>query len=197
MKKILFFLFATASINFSVSAQSTNGLADRYRLFAASLLTLPLENEDEAAIRSVVSTMETGWKEKNGEKFASGFADTHDFIVWTGYYFRNTTKAMTASAHQGLFDGIFKTMDIRLKVDKIKFIRPDVALTHVIGVGYNKGEEVPKDPGVIMTLLMEKKDGKWQIISFHNLDLETFQNEDIKKGMPFPAEVMYAGWYKQ
>ncbi len=48
-----------------------------------------------------------------------------------------------------------------------------------------------------MTLLLEKKDGKWQIISLHNLDLETFQNEDIKKGMPFPAEVMYASWYKK
>ena len=88
-------------------------------------------------------------------------------------------------------------MDIRLKVDKIKFIRPDIALTHAIGVSYTKGQELPKNPGVLMTILLEKKNSTWQIISFHNLDLETFQNEDIKKGMPFPAEVMYASWYKK
>ncbi len=86
--------------------------------------------------------------------------------------------------------------DIRLKVDKIKFIRPDIALMHVIGVMYGKGTEVPKDPGVLMSLLLEEKEGKWQIISFHNLDLETFQNKEIENGSPIPLNVMYASWYK-
>lgn len=153
--------------------------------------------EDELAIKSIIASMEEGWVQKDGKKFASGFADVHDFIVWNGYYFSNQTKEATATAHQNLFNGPFKTMDIKLNLDKIKFIKADVALTHVIGVGYEKGKDVPKDPGVLMTILLEKKNSKWQIVSFHNLDLEVFQNEEIKKGMPFPAHVMYASWYKK
>jgi len=196
MKRILFFTIAILLINLSLYAQGTSQVAERYRTFATAFTSSQTE-EDEKAIKEIVASMEEGWMRKDGKKYASGFAETHDFIVWTGYYFRNTTKAMTAAGHQRLFDGIFKTIDIRLKVDKIKFIRPDIALTHVIGVSYTKGQELPKNPGVLMTILLEKKNSTWQIISFHNLDLETFQNEDIKKGMPFPAEVMYASWYKK
>jgi len=154
-------------------------------------------DKDKKAIEKNVAIMEEGWEQKDGKKYASPFADVHDFIVWNGYYFPNNTKASNAAAHQGLFDGPFKTMDIKLKVDKIKFIRPDIALTHVIGVGYEKGKEIPKDPGVLISLLMEKKADKWEIISFHNLDLEVFQDEQIKSRMPFPAEAMYASWYKK
>jgi len=196
MKKIIFITIAILYINLSLYAQGTSHVAERYRTFATAFTSSQTE-EDEKAIKEIVASMEEGWMQKDGKKYASGFAETHDFIVWTGYYFRNTTKAMTAAGHQRLFDGPFKMLDIRLRVDKIRFIRTDIALTHVIGVGYEKGKEIPKDPGVLMSILLEKKDGLWQILSFHNLDLEAFQNEEVMKGMPFPAEVMYASWYKK
>ncbi len=165
---------------------------------ATALCTALAQNrEDEKAIEKIVGSMEEGWVQKDGEKFASVFADTHDYIVWNGYYFRNTTKAMTAASHQGLFNGPFKMMDIKLKVDKIKFIRPDIALTHVLGVSYEKGKEVPKDPGVLMSLLLEKKDSKWQILSFHNLDLEAFQDKETGDRSLMPLNIMYASWYKK
>ncbi|MES2776405.1 MAG: SgcJ/EcaC family oxidoreductase [Bacteroidota bacterium] len=165
-----------------------------FALFAMAAISQT--DTDKKEIVKAVATIEEGWMQKDGKKFASPFAEVHDFIVWNGYYFPNETRAMAAMSHQRLFDGPFKTWDIRLKVDKMKFIRPDIALIHVLGVGYDKGKEVPANPGVLMSLLFEKKDGIWEIIAFHNLDLETFQNEEVKKGMPFPAEVMYANWYK-
>jgi uncharacterized protein (TIGR02246 family) len=161
-----------------------------------SLFLKAQTDADVKAIHKNVSLMEQGWAEKDGKKYASSFAETHDFIVWNGYYFPNTSALGTAEAHQRLFDGRFQLMDIKLKVDKVKFIRPDIALAHVLGVGYDKGQPVPKDPGVLMSLLLEKKSGKWEIISFHNLDLETFQDETIKAHMPMPAQIMYASWYK-
>lgn len=149
------------------------------------------------AITTAINTMQKGWNEKSGEKYASVFADKHDFIVWNGNYFPNTTKTSTAAGLQGLFDGPGRMYDLKLKIDKIKFIRSDIALVHVLGASYEKEKEIPKDPGVLMSLLMEYKNKKWEIISFHNLDLEAFQDDEVKKRLPFPAEVMYASWYKK
>jgi len=194
MKKILLFTIVTFCISQVIYAQGTN-VASYFRSQASTISSLS-ENKDEVAIQNIVSTMESGWNEKNGEKYASVFADTHDFIVWNGYYFPNNTKSGNAQAHQSLYDGPFKTMDIHLIIDKIKLIREDIALVHVLGVAYKKGQAVPTDPGVIMTLLIEKKDTKWQILSFHNLDLEAFENEVTAAQSPIPLNVMYANWYK-
>jgi uncharacterized protein (TIGR02246 family) len=154
-------------------------------------------NKDEESIRDVVKTMETGWAEKSGEKFASVFAPVHDFVVWNGYYFPNQNRQANAAGHNFLFRGPYKTMDVRLKVDKIKFIRNDIALVHTLGGLYEKGKPAPENPGVLMSMLMEKKDGIWQILSFHNLDLESFQDKEIAAGSPMPASIMYANWYKK
>ncbi|MEO6542201.1 MAG: SgcJ/EcaC family oxidoreductase [Ferruginibacter sp.] len=154
-------------------------------------------NKEEDLIRNTVKTVETGWMEKSGEKYASSFAEVHDFIVWNGYYFPNSTRQATAAGHQGLFNSIFKNLDIKLKVDKIKFVRPDIAMVHILGAMYEKGKAIPENPGVIMTMLMEKIAGTWQIICFQNLDLESFQNKEIADNSPMPLNIMYAGWYKK
>ncbi|GJM34910.1 MAG: hypothetical protein DHS20C18_39110 [Saprospiraceae bacterium] len=153
------------------------------------------KTQDEKAIQQVVETMITSWGEGNGEKFASIFADEHDFIVWTGYYIKNSNPTVNARAHQGIFNTIYKDTDLYSTIDKIKFIREDIALIHVLGAVSKKGEGRPTDPEVLWTGILEKKDNTWKIISFHNLDLEVFKDENIKNNAPMPPEVMYASWY--
>jgi uncharacterized protein (TIGR02246 family) len=158
---------------------------------AASAQTKPT---DEQAVRNIVSTMETGWNDKNGDKFSSVFADVHDYIVVNGFYFPGFTKQGNAAAHQGLFNGVYKTVDIKLNVDKISFVRNDLAMIHILGASYQKGTAVPADPMIIMTVLAEKKNDNWKIISFHNHDLTSFEE---KERSPVPMNVMYASWYKK
>lgn len=150
-------------------------------------------NTDEQSLRDIVSTMETAWNEKNGQKFSSVFAEQHDYIVVDGLYFSNFSRQANAHAHQGLFDGVYRTYDIKLKVDKIKFLRPDLAMIHTLGAGIEKGKQIPADPSIIMTILAEKKNGTWKIIDFHNHNLETFKNPSRS---PIPLNVMYGSWYK-
>jgi len=164
---------------------------------ASATLSAQTGNADEQAIQKIVTTMETAWAQKNGELFSSVFAETHDYIVWNGYYFPNMTRQGNAGAHQNLFNGVYKTYDVKFKIDKIKFIRHDLALTHVYGGGFEKGKTPPENPGVFMTMLLEKKDGTWKIISFHNMDLEAFEKKEIADHSPMPLNVMYAGWYKK
>lgn len=153
-------------------------------------------NADEQAIRNVIATMEKGWTEKKGEVFASVFADAHDYIVWNGYYFPNMNVAGNAAAHQGLFSGVYRNYDVKFKIDKIKFLRNDLALVHVYGGGHEKGKTA-EHPTVLMTMIMEKKEGAWKIISFHNMNLEAFEKKEIADHSPMPLNIMYAGWYKK
>ena len=164
---------------------------------SATAMAQTAATTDEQAIQKIISSMESNWVQKNGAGFATVFADQHDFIVWNGYYFPNQSRENNARAHQGLFDGPYRTYDIKLKIDKIRFIRPDLALVHVLGAGYQKGTPVPENPGVLMSLIMEKKEGNWKIISFHNLNLEAFENKEMEKNSPMPLKVMYANWYKK
>lgn len=154
-------------------------------------------NADEQAIYKVINIMETGWVQKNGQLFSSVFADVHDYIVWNGYYFPGMTQPRNAAAHQELFSGVYKTYDIKLKIDKIRFLRSDLALVHVYGGGYEKGKDLPENPTVLMSMIIEKKNNDWKVISFHNLDLEAFEKKEIADHSPMPLKVMYAGWYKK
>ncbi len=149
---------------------------------------------DEQSLRNIPTTLENGWNNKSGETFSSVFADVHDYIVVNGYYFPGFTKEHNAKQHQMLFDGIYKSVDIKLKVDKISFIRSDLAMLHILGASYGKGGAIPKDPEIIMTVLAEKKNDSWKIISFHNHTLESFKDRERS---PMPLEVMYASWYKK
>lgn len=162
-------------------------------VLATNWATAQTDNKDEQAVRSIFATLEKGWNSKSGETFSSVFADVHDYIVVNGFYFPNFTQQRNAAAHQSLFDGRYKTYDIKLKVDKVSFIRPDLAQAIVLGAGAERTAGTPADPNIIMTTLVEKKDGQWKIISFHNHNLESFNDQ---ANAPFPLNVMYASWYK-
>lgn len=191
MKKTIFCL-AAAFAGFSLFAQS-GGTAERLYSLMAVAAAVTQVNKDEEAIKGILTTLEKGWNAKSGETFSSVFADVHDYIVVNGMYFPGFTQKGNAAAHQSLFDGVYKTYDIKLKADKVTFFRPDLAQVVVIGAGYTKGGAAPQDPTIIMTLMVEKKGEDWKIISFHNHELNT---ADIQQRSPMPLKAMYASWYR-
>ena len=151
---------------------------------------------DEQSIRSIVTSMQTGWNSKDGKKFASGFAKVHDYIVINGMYFSAISPEATAAAHQGIFNTIYKTTDLQLKIDKISFVNPDLALVYVLGATYQQGTAIPENPGAIICMLMEKKNNEWKIISFHNCPIQVSFAAGDEAQTPVPPKQMYASWYK-
>jgi uncharacterized protein (TIGR02246 family) len=160
-----------------------------------SVLTASAQSNtaDEKAIRQIFTTIEQGWNTKNGELFASVFAETHDYIVVNGFYFPKMSRKQNAMIHQGLFNGIYKNNNVIAKVDQVNYLRPDLAMVTILGANYPK-DSTPTDPTSIMTILVEKKNNEWKIIHFHNHSLaESFASP----AKPMPAEVMYSGWYNK
>ena len=183
MKSISFFILFSISLFFSKSVIGQTELS-----------------HDEVAIHKILQGMTDAWAAKDGEQFASFFADDHDFIVWAGMYSPNNTRENNARGHQGIFNTIYKNWDVELRVDKMRFVRPDLALVHVLGAGGEKGKELPPYPNVLQSILMEKTETGWHILSFHNLDIE--YETILRKPFPTDADKVayakehYKGWYQ-
>jgi uncharacterized protein (TIGR02246 family) len=138
-------------------------------LFIVGLSTQPLNVQnshaaDEAAIRENVKLMETGWNTKSGALFAKPFAEDADYVVINGMYLKG--RAVLATAHQQIFDTIYKDTTVALTVKQVRFLRPDVAVVHVNGHRNGPTKELTTD--AMLTLVMTKEKEGWTIAAFQN-----------------------------
>ena len=136
-------------------------------MFAISVQSLHAQNShaaDEAAIRDSVKQMETGWNTKSGALFAKPFAEDADYVVINGMYIKG--RPIIATAHQQIFDTIFKDTTVTLRVKQIRFLRPDVAVVHVNAHRNGPTRELTAD--AILTLVMTKEKQGWTIAAFQN-----------------------------
>ena len=122
--------------------------------------------EDEAAIRENVRQMEAGWNTKSGSLFAKPFAEDADYVVINGMYLKG--RAAIERAHQQIFDTIFKNTTVRLSVKQIRFLRPDVAVVHVIGHKDAPENERELMSDAFVSMVMTKDKQGWRIAAFHN-----------------------------
>lgn len=173
MKHMLFFAMSTLALN--GTAQTTS--------------------QDETAINAAIHMMEEGWNAKSGKLFARPFAQTHDYIVVNGLYLPQISVEGNAEVHQRIFDTVYKNNMLRLVVDKVKFIRPDLALVHVFAGSHEAGTPEAKHPTAIISGILEKQGGEWKIISFHNCNIEVSFEPGARTGSPKPLTEVYASWY--
>lgn len=124
---------------------------------------------DEAAIRENVKEMERGWNTKSGATFAKPFAEDADYVVINGLHIQG--RAEIEKGHQRIFDTIFKNTSLSLNVKQIRFLRPDVALVHVLGKSSTPQADAARETNVIISLVMTKDGGAWKIKGFQNTEV--------------------------
>jgi uncharacterized protein (TIGR02246 family) len=112
------------------------------------------------------------WNQHDAKAFAAVFAEDADFTNWRGQGASGRSKI--EEFHAPLFATIFKNSHQTMTDIKIRFVRPDVAAVDVhwelTGQTDAQGNARPPRQG-ILNFVMAKKDGKWQIVVMHNLDL--------------------------
>ena len=144
----------------------------------------PIRREDEAAIRQLIEDMQEGQNTKNGELFASAFAQEHDYVAINGMFLPNQTKEDNARIHQGLYDesrssvaGKYAEVEVRLNVAKIRALTaPEVIVAHVESEFCLKDHAEKKTKNII-TAVMQKREGEWEIVAFHNAPVQK-RNEE-------------------
>jgi uncharacterized protein (TIGR02246 family) len=71
--------------------------------------------------------------------------------------------------HTALFAGPFRESYKRFAVEKIRFVREDVAIAHVRGRNTDRdGKLLEGDEGAIAMLVMVKTGGKWWVVAGQN-----------------------------
>ncbi len=147
--------------------------------------TTPIPQEDEAAIRQLVQGMQDAQNTKNSELFASAFAQEHDYIAIHGTFLAGQTRGENARVHQRLYEesrssvaGNYGEVEVRLDVAKIRPITGQgVAVVHVEGEFLPKGEAEKKAKNII-TAVMQKREGGWEIVAFHNAPVQKRREEE-------------------
>jgi uncharacterized protein (TIGR02246 family) len=146
--------------------------------------TDPIQHEDEAAIRQVVRKMQDAQNTKNGELFASAFAREHDYIAINGMFLANQSRQDNARIHQRLYDestssvaGEYGEVEVRLEVSKIRFLTSGVVVVHVRSEYRLKGDPDKKTKNII-TAVMHRQQGKWEIVAFHNAPVQKREEEE-------------------
>jgi uncharacterized protein (TIGR02246 family) len=141
------------------------------RLLALSCLAIvfavPLEarssdasqSEDEAAIRNVLSRFYDGWNSHDVEKMVSTYSEDVDHINTRAKW--NQGKSAIREALSAFHSGPGKSDRKTFTIEKVRFIKPDVAVVHVRSLS---------TVGNIGTYVMTKQSGRWLVVSFTNVE---------------------------
>ncbi|MCI0391997.1 MAG: SgcJ/EcaC family oxidoreductase [Acidobacteria bacterium] len=131
---------------------------------------------DRKAIEAIAASFQDAWNRHDMEAMASLVAEDVDYVTVVGARGwekgREEFKDQHAAVHQTFFkDSVWTT-----KETHVKFIRPDIAIAHVLWE--TKGDVVPdRKPGEarrgIFTWVVEKRSGKWLIIAAQNTENKT------------------------
>jgi uncharacterized protein (TIGR02246 family) len=143
-----------------------------------------IRQEDDAAIRQLVQDLQEGQNTKNGTLFASAFAREHDYVTINGMFLPNQTQEDNARIHQGLYDesrssvaARYGEVEVRLNVANIRpLTAPRVAIAHVESEFRLKGQSDKKTKNII-TAVMQKQEGEWEIVAFHNAPVQKRKEE--------------------
>ena len=121
---------------------------------------------DEKVLHGLVYQLEAAWNAADAAGFAALFAEDADFIhILGGYY---TGRAAIEAGHRMIFGTIYKGSTVRYSVERIRFLRPDVAIVFLRQFLQFREGGAASELEARPTVIAEKADGKWQIVNLQN-----------------------------
>jgi len=138
----------------------------------------PVAAAEEASIRKVIDAEEDAWNRGDAKAFAARFQEEGSMTDVLGAVSRG--RAEIERRQSELFSAYFKGSLLALKVRKIRFLKPDVAIVE-IDTEVSRFHKAPPAvfvdaEKVIRTRLLQvmvKSGSDWTIASFHGVDVKT------------------------
>lgn len=145
---------------------------------------MEMELSKNANIKQIESKLEDYvlyWNASDMDSWGSLFTEDVDYINRNGGWWTNNEENVAGhkKIHK-MLTAMGQSKTFRLKVQKIDFIKPDVAIVQATSEWpgfkpYTPGEEIKNLKG-IMTCVFVKKEGNWLIKTLHN----TLREDDTK-----------------
>ena len=121
---------------------------------------------EERALHGMVYQLEAAWNAADSTGFAALFGEDADFIhILGGYY---TGRAAIEAGHRMIFGTIYKGSTVRYNVEKIRFVRPDVAMIFLRQFLQFREGGVATELEARPTIVAEQVDGSWRIAALQN-----------------------------
>jgi uncharacterized protein (TIGR02246 family) len=125
--------------------------------------------EDEKAIRELIAATTEAFNKHDAYAFTQLY--TPDAVLVTVRGERVIGKIEIQRVLSELFSTRAKAASLRTLDVQIRFIKPDVALAHVVnemrGIVNNEGSELPPHKELSIRVLTKEKD-TWRVAAFHN-----------------------------
>ena len=135
-------------------------------VFAKSAQAKDQANE-ERAIRELNSAVEAAWNKHDAPLMDQAFVNDCDLVNVFGEWISGHDKLV--KIHTALFAGPLRDSYQRMNVEKVRFVRPDVAVVHVRHHNTDRdGKVLTGDEGAMGTVVFAKEQGKWWIIAAQN-----------------------------
>jgi uncharacterized protein (TIGR02246 family) len=133
---------------------------------------------EEPLIRKVIDAEEDAWNRGDVKAFAARFQEEGSFTDIFGAVSRGRKEL--ESRHAALFASYFKGSLLALKVRKVRFLHPDVAIVDIDTevTGFHKPPpaihvDAEKVIRTRLVQVMVKAGNEWAIASFHDVDVKT------------------------
>jgi uncharacterized protein (TIGR02246 family) len=141
-------------------------------LLLICLATSTLEAQtkaDEEAVRKLPQIHCDAWNKHDAHELAKLMADDGDFVTVATVYLHG--RADYEKFHARLLSGRFKTSVFTPLETTVRFLRPDLAVVHwswkmTDDKNYDGTDRPPRFG--LMTLVVEKREGAWQIVVAQN-----------------------------
>jgi uncharacterized protein (TIGR02246 family) len=144
---------------------------------------------DDEAVRRLPLAFSEAWAKHDGHALAQIMAEKVDFVTVSATWFHG--RRDFEAYHTRLLSGRFKDSTNTPLETAVSFLRPDLAIVRwswtIDGDKNADGTPRPKRYG-LMTMVAEKRDGKWLVIAAQNTNSGAVASPEAK-GIVSPIEV--------
>ena len=136
-------------------------------------------SSDEQDIHEIIRQMEAAWNAGNSAAFAAPFAEDADFVDILGRHHRG--RAAIEAGHRQIFETIYRGSRNHYTVERIRFVRPDVAVGFIrarllswLGGAVDDARrrlrqgEAMSEAQASMALTLARNHDRWEIVAFQN-----------------------------
>jgi uncharacterized protein (TIGR02246 family) len=131
-------------------------------------MTLAITYDDETRIRSLYQRMLDSWQD--AAAYAECFAPDADYIIANGKLERGWQEIV--EGHQIIFSAWARDSRLEGRIDRIRFLTPDVAILTAYGhIVYTDDRSSDANKRTIYTLTAQRIDGDWTFVAYQNTPL--------------------------
>jgi len=129
---------------------------------------------DQSEIQTLLDEMIDAWKRGDASAYGARFLPDGTFTNVNGEFY--VGREQFDLRHADVFRGIFRGTALAMTMNKLRFVRPDVAVADIdaqVSGSRLRPQGVAVSPdGVLrsrLLMVMLKEDGVWRIAAYHNV----------------------------